>query len=116
LTIIGATSAVKGYPISGEYGEDAYLLTVYYRGGESEDFTLKNGVHFTNAFTIFASSRINPVAEETVPFATFSYDKNFEQYIVNRLDIKLSKNKVIERVTFKSLNKGYDLLIYGVFL
>ena len=115
LTIVGCVSAPKGYPISGKYAEDAYILTVEFADGTSEFFALKNGVHFTNAFTVFASSRINPVAEETTPFARFSYDKNFESYIINKLEIKFLQTKTINKVSVKSLDNGYDLLIYGVF-
>jgi beta-glucuronidase len=115
LTIIGCVSAPMGYPISGEYGEDAYIVTIEFCDGTTKLYTLKNGVHFTNAFTVFASSRINPVAEETTPFATFSYDKNFESDIINKLEIKFLQTKMINKVFIKSLNKGYDLLIYGVF-
>lgn len=36
--------------------------------------------------------------------------------MLNRREIKLVQTKNINRITFRSLKQGYDLLIYGVYL
>ena len=38
-----------------------------------------------------------------------------ENYIINQLEIKFLQTKTINKVFIKSLDNGYDLLIYGVF-
>ena len=116
LTILGATSFLGGYPVTGEYGEDGATITVHYEDGSKDGFTMQNGVHFTTAVTSLASSRIVPIAEKTQAFARFSYDKNFENYIINRLDFKVNPTKRVKKVEFTSANNGYNILIYGVFL
>jgi hypothetical protein len=116
LTIIGATSLRKGYPISGAYGETVALIIVEFADGDTMEIELKNGVHITTAFTTIASSRINPLASKATEFARFSYDKNFENYIINRLDVSFGKEKKVKRVKMASLNNEYDLLIYGIFV
>ena len=70
----------------------------------------------TTAFTTIGSSRINPQAERATRFAVFSYDKNFENYIINRLDLPLSSEKTVTSVCLRSLDRGYDLLVYGLCL
>lgn len=114
VTVLGAVSAPKGYPLGGEYGEAAAEVIVQYDNAE-ERFTLRNGWEFTAAFTVVGSSRIEPHAVCARPFARFSYDKNFENYLINRLDLKLSDRKAVKRITLRSLNRGYDMLIYGIF-
>lgn len=115
LTIAGLTSLTKGYPLMGEYGEEAARICLNYADGSCEDIRLLNGVHITTAFMLDKSSRINPVAEQSQRLATFNYDKNFEYYLINSLDIKLTANKKINKITITSANSGYSLLIYGIF-
>ena len=115
VTLLGAVSSVKGYPISGEYGEEAATLTVSFSDGNQESFSLRNGIGITTVYTTFGSSRIEPVGEKTVPFARFGYDKNFENYIINTLTLELTDKTDIENVTVVSSGNGYDLLIYGIY-
>ena len=115
LSIVGAVSMPKGYPIGGDYGEEAAKITVSFVGGEEKHFTLRNGIDFTTAMMTYGPSRIDPVAENTERFAIYGYDKNHENYIINKLDLSLEKEYNIESVRFTSLNKGYDLLVYGVY-
>ena len=116
VTLIGMVSASKGYPISGEYGECAAELAVIGKNGEQEIFQLRNGVEFANLFTLLGSSRIEPIAENATPFADFYYEKNFERYRINRLEIKLSTPTPIKELRIRSHNRGYNLLVYGVYL
>lgn len=116
ITVIGATSLTKGYPVSGEYGEEAFEITIYGENDFVEKYIMKNGIDFTTAYTVLGSSKIDPHAKNTEIYAKFSYDKNFENYIVNRLDIKLSEKIKVHKVEISSFNKGYDLLTYGIFI
>lgn len=116
VTLLGLTSLPKGYPITSDYGEDAAEVVVELASGESERFVLKNGVDITTAFTTLASSRIEPYAEKATRFARFSYEKNHENYIINRLDLKLSRKAEVKAVRVNSLGNGYNILFYGVFI
>ena len=116
ITLLGMTSLPKGYPIGGDYGEEAFELEVKAKDGGVKRYSLKNGIDFTFAATTLSSSRINPVAEKAERFAEFSYEKNFEQYVINRLDVDLGENIDVEQISIRSLNKGYKLLIYSILI
>ena len=116
IRLIGAVTLAKGYPILGDYGEAVAELRVCFRGGGEALFPLRNGVETTTVFTTLSSSRIEPIAERAVPHAHFGYDRNYENYLLNRLDLSLDGEKQIERVTVTSAGNGYELLIYGVFV
>jgi len=115
VTVIGAVGACKGYPVGGAYGEDVARVEVMFTDGSRERIYLRNGIEITTVLTSIGSSRILPRGERAVPFAELSYDTNFENYIINRIDLPLSEKKEIDSIKFFSLGKGYDLLIYGVF-
>ena len=114
ITFYGMTSFPKGYPLSGEYGEDVAEVIINFKNGESEKFLLKNGVDISTVFALNGSSRITPVTENSPLFANFGYDKNFEQYVMNKRDLILSGNSKIQNITIQSKNNGYALLIYGI--
>ncbi len=115
ITLIGAVSVKQGYPISGEYGEIAAVVYVETETGRTEKFELRNGIDITTVFTTIASSRIDPIAENAKRFALFGYDKNHENYIINRLDLPLFESARVNKVRICWLGIGYDLLFYGVF-
>ncbi|MBO5286103.1 MAG: hypothetical protein J6B16_04315 [Clostridia bacterium] len=115
LTLIGATSILKGYPYLGALGEVGANINVYYKDGDVFNYPLKNGEDFTSAFTHIASSRVNPVAKNATKFLEFSYDKNFENYLINRLVVKLPYKKEVSKITITSQKNGYVLLFYGIF-
>ena len=114
ISIIGAVSVFGGYPIYGSYGEEAVKITVLYRDGTEQSCTMKNGVDFTLAYTSLGSSRIEPYCENATRIATFSYDKNFESYIINQLDIEIL-SKPIDKIILKSVNNQYKILVYGIY-
>lgn len=114
ITVLGAIGMNKGYPISGEYGETAATVTVEYENGTTEISALRNGVEITTVYTSLGSSMIEPVAEKTVPFAHFGYDKNFENYLINALTLPVSGK--VKRITLTSADKGYDVLVYGLYM
>ncbi len=114
LTLLGATSLRSGYPIKGELGEVAGKIIIEFESGEKQETTLRNGIHFTTAFTTLASSEINPIASKASRFALVSYEKNFEKFVINRLDISLDGKKKVKSVTILASNENYDLLFYGL--
>ena len=114
VSILGMVSLSHGYPILGAYGESVMEITIHYKDGEKQKYIAKNGVDITSAHTSIGSSRINPIAENSSRILSFSYDKNFEEYIINRLEIK-TERKLISQIEIKSLNSSYDVLIYGVY-
>lgn len=113
ITLIGLTSINKGYPIGGVLGEDVARVKIFCSGGVKE-VVLRNGRETTTVFSTIASSRIEPIADLAMRFAEFSYDKNFEKYVINKLTIPLCEEDLIDRVEISSLSHGYALLIYGV--
>ena len=114
ISILGLTAINYGYPILGAYGEDALEIDITCLDGSVESYIAKNGVDVSIAYTSLGSSRINPVCERAVPYARFSYDKNFEEYIINKLEIE-TQGKDIASVSVKSLNPNYKVLIYGIY-
>ena len=68
----------------------------------------------TTVFKLRSSSIINPVAENAERVAEFGYDKNFEWYVLNKLVIQTDSDKIIENIKIKSMNNGYELLLYGM--
>ena len=115
ISVIGLTSMTSGYPLGGTYGEDACYISINYKSGKTETISLKNGVHITTAFALKGSSRIDPIATKSGRFAVFGYDKNFEVYVANRLDITVDSSDAIESVSFSADSDKYSTLIYGVF-
>lgn len=114
VSILGMTSLKYGYPILGDYGEEVIEILIQYEDGECCNYIAKNGIDITIAYSSVGSSRINPISENSKRILSFSYDKNFEEYIMNCLEIK-TKNKIISQIKIKSLNPSYTVIIYGVF-
>ena len=115
LTLLGCVSLPKGYPLSGAYGEDVAVLEISYADGTAQSFRLRNGKEVTTALRSFGPSRINPIAENAVRFAEFSYEVNHENYLINALRLPI-ENKPFAKITLRSANNGYHLLVYGAFL
>ena len=114
LTLVGLTSPLKGYPIGGELGQEVATVRIFTADGIRERI-LRNGREITTAYATLASSRIDPVADLAPRYAEFSYDQNFEKYVINRLDIDLGAPVRVERVEIESRENGYQLLMYGLF-
>lgn len=114
ITFLGLASLEKGYPLSGDYGENAAEIIIEFADGEEKNAFLRNGMEITTVFETRGSSKINPIAQYSKRAASFGYDKNFERYVINRLEIPLSENKKIRRITIKSENNGYAVLLYGI--
>ena len=114
VSFYGMTSFSTGYPLSGGYGEDVAEVVLIFEDGTEKSVVLKNGVDITTVFKLRSSSIINPVAENAERVAEFGYDKNFEWYVLNKLVIQTETEKQIKKIKIKSMNNGYELLIYGM--
>lgn len=114
ITLYGLCSLNKGYPLGGGYGEAAMEVIMESASGECIRKTLRNGQELTTVFMTNGSSRIEPFAENAQRFASFGYDKNFEMYVMNRLEIPVTCQDRLARITVRSLNKGYEVLLYGI--
>lgn len=115
LYILGLTSMKSAYPFSTEYGMAVCRLEVTYCDGGKDVILLRDGQEVTTSFMLCGSSRINPVAQNSKRYGVFGYDKNFEQYCVNILEIDVNTEKKISRVEFVPVNDR-DVLIYDVFV
>ena len=115
ISIVGAVAMPYGYPIAGEYGESVASAVISFADGETQVFTLKNGVDITTVLTTLGSSRINPVAENAETLALFSYEKNRENYQINLLKLSFGEVKNVKGITLNSLHESYDILIYGIY-
>jgi hypothetical protein len=111
LTLIGLTALCGGYPLGGAYGIKMGEVTIVYESGETQTVSLRNGIHVTTVFGLHASSRIDPIAKDAPRFLIFGYDKNFEIYVANRLDIPLDATRRVQSVTVTATE--YPLAVYG---
>jgi len=114
LYIVGNVSMPVGFPIESEYGEAVCEYTVEYADGSSATYEMLNGEDITTATTLHGSSRINPVAANSQRVINYSYDLNWEQYIVNLKILKSDNNKIIKNIRMRSKDKKYFVLLYGV--
>ncbi len=113
IRLVGLTTLVSGYPLGGEYGEEAAILSLVFEDGERRDIPLQNGVHITTAFGINGSSRIEPIATNGSRLLKFGYDKNFEIYVINALDVEVSEKKRLRHVEFRGASDEYMPMLYG---
>ncbi len=116
IRLVGLTTLVSGYPLGGEYGEEAALVTLVFEDGERKTLSLCNGVHITTAFMLNGSSRIEPTAELSSRYMTFGYDKNFEIYAINYLDIEVKEEKTLMYIEASGSSDKYMPMLYGVFV
>lgn len=114
LTIL-ANTLERGWPIAGDYGEIAAILTVTAADGTTTDLPLRNGIELTTTFTTLSSSRIDPRAAAAGRAALFGYDRSYERYLLGRIDFSLPNRTPIRTVTLTAAGRGYTLLIYGLF-
>ena len=115
ITLIGCVSMTHGYPVSGALNEEVALLTVHTDDGILLEMPLRAGREVSTVFTTLGSSRIDPQTDIASPFARFSYETNFEQYVIRRLTVQLPKKANVRKIVLRSLVPGNDLLIYGAF-
>lgn len=114
LSVYGMASLVKGYPLGGDYGESVATMTVTYADASKDSFVWHNGIEITTVFALHNSSRIDPIAEKAERIARFGYEKNFEQYVLNRAVFRVDPAKKIREISVASANNGYAILVYGI--
>ena len=115
ISVIGMVSLTNGYPLSRKYGETIGRMRIFYHDGCEQTIDLKNGIHITTVFGLEGSSEIDPIAEQAHRFARFGYDKNFEIYILNRLDVAVDHTSTVKCIEFIAESDETIPLIYGVF-
>jgi len=114
IYFIGNVSMPKGYPTGGEYGEEAGAYTVVYTDGTRQTTALRNGADLTTAAAFYGPSRIDPAAENARRILKYTYDLNWEHYVVNLFRLPADKIKTIERIEIEGRGDGYYLLLYGL--
>lgn len=115
LYFIGNVSMPNAYPIHGEIGDMAAEYKIVYDDGSEETVQLRNGVDVTTACMLYGPSRINPVCPNAKRVFEFSYDFDFEQYIVNCMSVKTDGTKKIDKIVINS-SENYNILLYGITL
>ncbi|MBE6601623.1 MAG: hypothetical protein E7637_03850 [Ruminococcaceae bacterium] len=116
ITLIGMTAFPGGYPLRGSvYGEALVQVEIAYADGTTDVRTLKNGEDITTAYGLNFSSRINPIAKNAARFATFGRDKNFDVYLMNRLELAVNPEKTVKTVRLVALGDT-PILLYGAFV
>ena len=114
IYVVGNTSMPKGFPITGEYGEEVADYTVKYTDGSVDTFTARNGYEVTTATGQHGPSRIEPYAANSARAFRFSYRFDWEHYVVNVGKITVDPAKTVESLTVTEKGNGYNLLVYGV--
>lgn len=114
LSVVGLVTLPGGYPIRGEYGAELAGLTVIFEDGAPMHIPLRNGIEVTTVFRTLGSSRIRPFAERAAAFATFHYDLNFEDYLIQSLTLSLPAGRRLRRVEISVHSPNELLLIWGV--
>ena len=114
LTLIGLTSLEGAYPLGNiAYGATMAELKITYADGSCNILPLRNGMEITTAFALNGSSRIDPIAKNTLRYATFGYDKNFEVYVANRLDLPLKSQPTSAELI---ASNGNHIMLYGIMI
>lgn len=114
LYLIGNVSMPHGFPIGGAYGEPVFDCTVCYTDGTFERVTMKNGFDVTTAAGLYGPSRINPVAANSPRACRFSYQYDWEHYVVNVRRLPLDQSKTVAKLRFDNTGAGYQPLLYGI--
>ncbi|MBQ9098044.1 MAG: hypothetical protein IJY50_01280 [Clostridia bacterium] len=114
LWVIGNVSMPKGYPISGDYGEDAVEYTVEYTDGSTDRFMMKNGEDVTTATGLHGPSRIEPYAANSPRAMRFRHQMAWEHYVVNARYLAADPTKTVRALVLRNAGNGYLPLFYGL--
>lgn len=116
VLFIGNVSMPYGYPAYGMHGETAAEYIFEYNDGEKVIVPIRNGIELTTALGQIGPSRINPVAAETTCAIQFSYDLNWEHYVVNLFEACANVQKTLAHMRIRITNPNYALVLYGITL
>ena len=111
---LGNVSMPAGYPISGARGALAAEYILRYKDGGEEHVPLRNGIKLTTAFGNVGPSRIDPIAPCVERAMRYSYDLNWEHYVVNLFTMRADPSRVLASVGIRILDPDYVLLLYGM--
>jgi len=114
LYILGNVLMPWGYPQNGKKGDEVGKYIVTYTDGTTQEITLRNGVEVTTASVLAGQSRINPIAQKAEQAIYFTYDKNWEHYVVHMYCLPLEEGKHPQSLTVKCQKEGSSLLLFGV--
>ena len=115
LYMIGNVALPFAYPLSGALGERAGQYTVIYADGSEEAWELQNARDITTAWGLHGPSRIDPRCPNAQRVIEYCYDFDFEQYIVNAMELKVDPKKELKAIRIDA-EKDYTLLLYGITL
>lgn len=102
------------WPLGGAWGSTVARLTVTRTDGSARTYPLRNGIEIATVFETCGPSRIRPAAEGAVPALRFSYDRNHEDYLVQRVSLPLGAGAPVASLTFTDAGTGGHLLLFGV--
>ena len=114
IYVVGNVAMPWGYPLYGEHGEVGANYIVHYTDGSYKLIEMRNGIEITTALGQQGPSRIMPIAAGVELAACFSYDLNWEHYIINLYKLEVDSQKEISHFEIKSCNPECTLLLYGL--
>jgi len=110
--VLGHLSCPDGYPIVGELGSQAALLTIEYRDGSKDQIPLRNGYEVARGNAIFQSGRIDPIALKTQRAATFIKNREREHYHLLLYSVK-TKNAAVRAISYELAAGAQPILIFA---
>ena len=113
LYLIGCVSMPKGFPIDGEFEEEAGQCIVCYADGDRRRIPLRNGREVTTAAGWFGPSRIRPIASNAPCVLRFVNDPDRERYVAHLLRLPLETDRELSGLELRA-GDGYALLYYGM--
>ena len=114
LYFFGQTTFFDGYPVRGQLGEMVASYTICYEDGSQELIPLRNGYEMASASIIARTSRIDPIAANTLRVMTLHMDEDWEIYQVGCLIVPVRSGKRIESIEFQHIDERYNPLLYGI--
>jgi hypothetical protein len=116
MVVIGNVSMPWGYPAYGKRGAPGAEYVVRYEDGGEAVIPVRNGIELTTALGSLGPSRIDPVALGVSRAMRFSYDANWEHYVVNLMRVPLDPARRVDRIIVRAVSPECALLLYGITL
>lgn len=114
LYFIGNVSMPYGYPAYGVHGEKAAEYELCYEDGSRQIIPLRNGVELTTALASIGPSRIEPTAPALETAVRYSYDLNWEHFVIQLFEAAADCTRRLESIRVRVTNPAYTLLLYGI--
>ena len=113
---IGNTAMGGSYPLGGAMGDPMGRYVIRYADGAEDTVELRDGVNVTSCFGLQGPSRFDPMAPGARKCLKLTYDRDWEVYYINAMELALSSGKAAESVTLECGPAGKSLLLYGLTL